>query len=247
MTYIWAHRGASGSAPENTIEAFQKAIEMQAEGIELDVQLSKDGQLVVCHDETIDRCSNQKGFIKDYTLQQLESFNFNNHHPNYLFCKIPTLKEVFELIQPTSLVINIELKTGVFEYPGIEEKVVDLVKEYGLQQRVVFSSFNHYSVLRIKQLLPEATCGFLHADKFIDMAQYTKSHHIEALHPFYGFLLDQNYVLQAKENGLLINAWTLNDKRYIAAAIQLQIHAVITNYPDEALKIRAALESQQKA
>ena len=78
MTQIWAHRGASGYCPENTIEAFEKAIEMNSDGIELDVQLTKDGQIVVCHDELIDRVSNHKGFLKDFTYEELASFNFNN-------------------------------------------------------------------------------------------------------------------------------------------------------------------------
>ena len=96
MTQIWAHRGASGYCPENTIEAFEKAIEMNSDGIELDVQLTKDGQIVVCHDELIDRVSNHKGFLKDFTYEELASFNFNNKmDEKYPFCKIPLLSEYF--------------------------------------------------------------------------------------------------------------------------------------------------------
>ena len=116
MTQIWAHRGASGYCPENTIEAFEKAIEMNSDGIELDVQLTKDGQIVVCHDELIDRVSNHKGFLKDFTYEELASFNFNNKmDEKYPFCKIPLLSEVLEMIKPTKLVLNIELKTSPLE------------------------------------------------------------------------------------------------------------------------------------
>ena len=115
---IWAHRGASGHAPENTLEAFQKAIDMKADGVELDIQLTKDGEIVVCHDETIDRTSNGIGSVKDYTLAELKKFNFNKTHPEYAHASIPTMKEVFELIKPSPLTINIELKTGQYDYDG---------------------------------------------------------------------------------------------------------------------------------
>ena len=107
---VWAHRGASGYAPENTLEAFQLAIEQKADGVELDVQLSKDGVLVVIHDESLDRVSDGRGYVKDYTLQELKSFNFNKMHPEYGIVRIPTLEEVYALLKNTGLTINTELK-----------------------------------------------------------------------------------------------------------------------------------------
>ena len=110
-TKVWAHRGASGYAPENTLDAFRKAVEMGADGIELDVQMTKDGELVVIHDETIDRVSNGKGWVKDYTYEELKKFNFNKTHLEYTKEEIPTLEQVYLLIQPTNLTINVEIKT----------------------------------------------------------------------------------------------------------------------------------------
>ena len=127
-TRIWAHRGASGYAPENTLEAFKLAIDEKADGIELDVQLTKDKELVVIHDEKIDRTSNGKGYVKDYTLDELKKFNFNYGNEKYEEVKIPTLKEVYELLKPTNLIINVEIKTGIIFYEGIEEKVLKLAK-----------------------------------------------------------------------------------------------------------------------
>ena len=112
QTQVWAHRGASYYTPENTLAAFEKAIKMGADGIELDVQMTKDGELVVVHDETINRTSNGKGYVKDYTLEQLKKYDFSNKHITYKGEKIPTLQEVYELIKPTSLTINVELKNG---------------------------------------------------------------------------------------------------------------------------------------
>ena len=97
---IFAHRGASAYAPENTLEAFRLAMEQGADGIELDVQLTKDGELVVIHDETIDRVSNGKGAVRDYTLEELKSFSVSNHFEQYPDVKIPTLREVLELVKP---------------------------------------------------------------------------------------------------------------------------------------------------
>ena len=112
-TKVWAHRGASAYAPENTLEAFLLAAEQGADGVELDVQLTKDGEMVVVHDEEIDRVSDGSGFVKDYTLAELKNLNFNKTHLEYQNVKIPTLREVYEALKPTGMTINVELKTGI--------------------------------------------------------------------------------------------------------------------------------------
>ena len=148
---IWAHRGASGYLPENTLEAFQKAVDMGADGIELDVHKTKDGVLVVIHDEMIDRTSDGTGWVKDMTYDELLQYNYNRTHQESLsHATIPTLAQVFDLIKPTNLTINIELKTGIVFYENIEADTVALVREYGLENRVIYSSFNHASVLQVK-------------------------------------------------------------------------------------------------
>ncbi len=129
-TKIWAHRGASGHAPENTLEAFELAVRQGADGVELDVQLTRDGELVVIHDEEVDRVSGVKGFVKDFTLAELKKLNVNRPCPKYENVRIPTLREVYELLRPSGLEINVELKTGIFFYSGIEEKVLELSWEW---------------------------------------------------------------------------------------------------------------------
>ena len=123
MIKNFAHRGFSGKYHENTLLAFEKAVEAGADGIELDVQLTKDGEVVIIHDETIDRTTDGKGFVADYTYDELKkidaSYIYKNH---YGFNKIPTLKEYFTLIKDTKIITNIELKTGINEYLGIEKK-----------------------------------------------------------------------------------------------------------------------------
>lgn len=107
-----------------------------------------------------------------------------------------------------------------------------------MEDRVIYSSFNHYSILKILKLAPDAICGFLQSDKIIDMAKYVKSHNGKYLHPAFYLLLDQNYLKEAMDNGLLINTWTVNDPIYIYTALKTNINAIITNYPDKAILIR---------
>ena len=156
MTKIIAHRGASGYAPENTMEAFKLAVGLGAEGIETDVHLTRDGHVVIIHDEKIDRTSNGLGYIKDCTYEQLSAFNYNNHMEQYEFCKLPLLSDLLELVKSTGILLNIELKTDFYGYPGIEEKVIQLVKAYGVEQQVIYSSFNHYTLMTVKSIDPNA-------------------------------------------------------------------------------------------
>lgn len=229
---VWAHRGASGYAPENTIEAFRLAIEQGADGIELDVQLTRDDVLVVIHDEWIDRTSDGTGWVKDFTLEELRRFNFNKTCPKYEYADIPTLREVYELIKPTSLTINVEIKTGIVFYPEIERKVLELTKEMGLEDRVLYSSFNHYTCAKLRKLNPDCYVGFLFADGPIDVASYVKKHGGNALHPAVYNLQYPNFMQEAAKNGLDVNTWTVNEKEHMAIACQLGVNAIITNYPD---------------
>ena len=236
-TKVWAHRGASGYAPENTLEAFKLAVDMEADGIELDVQLSKDGELVVIHDEEIDRTSNGKGFVKDYTLKELKKFNFNNSNSNYDNAKIPTLREVFELLKSTEIIINVELKTGMFFYEGIEEKVLSLAKEMKMEKRIIYSSFNHYSVVKVKELDENAKIGLLYCDGWIDVVGYAKKLQADALHPWDCNLKYDNLIKRCKEENIKLHVWTVNDEKEMKYLYDNNIEAIITNYPDKAKRI----------
>lgn len=234
---VWAHRGASGYAPENTLSAFQKAIDMKADGVELDIQMTKDGEIVVIHDEWIDRTSDGKGWVKDYTLKELRRFNFNNGNKDYEFEMIPTMEEVFELIKPSNLTINIELKTGIVFYPQIEEKIIALTKKMGMENRVIYSSFNHATVVKIHELEPNAQVGFLYADGTLDMPEYGVKHGVNALHPALYNLQYEGFVQECKEKNLKLHVWTVNEKEHMMMCVKYGIDAIITNYPDVAKAI----------
>ncbi|HIX76474.1 MAG TPA: glycerophosphodiester phosphodiesterase [Candidatus Fusicatenibacter merdavium] len=243
---IFAHRGASAYAPENTLEAFQLAMNQGADGIELDVQLTKDGELVVIHDETIDRVSDGKGAVRDYTLEELKKISVSNHFEQYPDVKIPTLREVLELVKPGTMEINIELKTGIFWYPEIERKVLELVKEEGMEDRIIYSSFNHYSVQKIKELSPEAETAYLIGDVMLDVAAYTKNTGIKGLHPALFHVKMADFLKEYKESGIALRVWTVNEKDQIRWLIDEGVDAVITNYPDRGLEARVEAEAESR-
>lgn len=240
---VWAHRGASGFCPENTIPAFGMAQTMKADGVELDVQMTKDGELVVCHDETVDRTSNGKGYIKDYTLAELKKLDFCNGNLAYEGVRIPTLEEVFAFLKPGNLTVNIELKTGIFFYPGIEEKVIALTKKWDFEDRVIYSSFNHYSIRKIQKLDKQAKTGFLYCDGAMDMPTYGQKYKVNALHPAVYNLQYPDFMEECREKGLEVNVWTANTKEEISLCRKMGVHAIIGNYPN---KIREILEGDEK-
>ena len=234
---IWGHRGASGHAPENTLPAFKMAADMGADGVELDIQQTKDGVIVVCHDETIDRTSSGAGWLKDFTFEELRRLDFSNGNAAYEDVKIPTMEEVFYLLAPTGLTINIELKTGIIFYENIEEKILDLTKKMGWEDRVIYSSFNHYSVRKIKELDPGAKVGLLYGDGPIDMPGYGRRLGADALHPAFYNLQYPDYMEDGRRYGLDVNVWTVNSTADLMQCREYGVNAVITNYPDKALKL----------
>lgn len=233
-----AHRGFSGKYPENTMLAFEKAIESGADGAELDVHLTKDSEIVVIHDERIDRTTDGKGFVADFTYEELSKFDASAGFAGvYGFNKIPTLREYFELVKPVAgFITNIELKTGINEYPGIEKAVLDLIDEFELEDRIIISSFNHYSVMRTKAINPRIKCGFLESSWIYNFGEYTKTRGIECVHPMY-LSLNEGSVSEIKANSIQINTWTVNDEESVEKLYDLGIDAVITNYPDMAKSV----------
>ncbi len=181
---IWAHRGCSQRYPENTLLAFKKAAEIEnLTGIELDIQLTRDGQLVVIHDERVDRTTEGIGCVKDYTLTELKRLHIYAGEAPSQF--IPTMEEVFGVIEEKTqagMKLNIELKTGTFPYPGIEEKIVELVYKWGLQKSVVYSSFYALSLERIRKLDPSAEIGVLDG-RVSDCLYKLRGLGADALHP----------------------------------------------------------------
>lgn len=232
---ICAHRGASGYAPENTLEAFQLAMEQGADGVELDVHLTRDGELFVAHDETIDRVSDGSGLIAEQSLAALKKFNFNKVHPEYENAKAPTLKEVYELLKKSGMVINVELKNNINPYPCMEEKCLELAAKMGMEDKIVYSSFNHLSMLKVKELKEDSYCGLLFDCVLIRPWRYAKDQGMNAIHPPYQHILFlPDYCLKAHKAGIQVNTWTVNSEREMKRVIEAGADMLITNYPDRA-------------
>lgn len=227
---IYAHRGASGHAPENTMAAFRLAVEEGAEGIELDVQLSADRQVVVIHDETLDRTTDGLGPVNSRTWEELRRLDASFGQEAYRGEGIPLLSQVLELLAPTQLELNIELKNGIVPYEGMEELVVRMVRQYGMEKRVVLSSFNHYSIARLAGMAPDMEMAVLYAEGLYRPWEYAAFVGARSLHPHY-LAVTPEIVMNAHMAGVKVRPWTVNsdeDYRRMAAA---GVDAVITNYP----------------
>ena len=221
MTKNFAHRGFSGKYPENTLLAFSKAIEEGVDGIENDVHLTKDGVLVVMHDELVDRTTNGKGYIKDKTYEELAQLDASYIFKEYGPQKVPTLREYLELVKDTD----------------IEQKVYDMLREFDMVDRIIISSFNHYSVLRMKAIDPAIKCGMLEESWLINAGAYVASTGVECFHPFFKNMTPEN-VAEVKSHGLEINTWTVNEEEDIREMFRVGVDSVIGNYPDLVNKIR---------
>lgn len=241
MTDVWAHRGASAYAPENTLEAFRLAAEQGADGIELDVHLSADGELVVIHDETVDRTSDGSGAVSAMSLESLRGLDFSNGKEGYAEVRIPTLAEVFELVRPTRMVVNVELKTNLNFQPGIEPKLAELVAASGMGERVLISSFNHLTLKTLQQIAPQLPVALLFDEIMYLPWEYARDFGAVAIHPAYSYLQVNGAVELAHAAGVRINPWTIDDPAHLRWALGLGVDAVITNTPDVALRLRSEL------
>jgi glycerophosphoryl diester phosphodiesterase len=202
---IWAHRGCSQLYPENTLLAFEKAAAVQnLTGIELDIQITKDGELVVIHDERVDRTTEGIGFVRDYTLSQLKKLHiYADSHPSQM---IPTMNEVFDMLEQklkTGFRLNIELKNGIFPYDGMEEKIVELVHKRGLQEAVVYSTFYAKSLEKLRKADKNAELGILDSRVSDCLYKAKGGCGAVALHPFW-----KSIDLTAQElEGYTVRAW----------------------------------------
>lgn len=239
MSLIYGHRGASGHAPENTLEAFRLAMEMGADGFELDVHLSKDGELVVIHDETVDRTTDGTGFVRDLTLAQLKKLDASNGMTPYQGARIPTLGEVFDLVQNTRHIVNVEIKTDEWFYPQIEEKCLALASEKGVEDRIIYSSFNHHTLLKMRQLKPDVKLGMLFGDIMVNPWEYAEQLSVDYLHPMKMNIYVPGFAEGTRNAGYGINMWTINDAETMLECMKYDA-GIITNFPDIAVALNNA-------
>ena len=214
---------------------------MGAHGVELDVQVCRTGELVVAHDERVDRVSSGSGRIADLSLSELKSLSFSRTCPEYKNARLPLLSEVFQLLRPSGLAVNIELKNSIIDYPDLERKVLtETARNFDLT-RVIFSSFNHHSMVRMKKLDPSVSCGLLYEAAMVRPWEYAEKLGMDAIHPHYSeVLLDSGECAAAHGAGILVNTWTVNTPEDMDAVLCAGADILITNYPDQALNRAAA-------
>jgi len=230
---IIAHRGASGHAPENTHAAFNLALEHQAEGFELDVMLTKDGQVVVFHDDTVDRTTNGSGRVKEMTLEALRSLDAGGGE------RIPTLEEVLDTFGGQCL-INIELKNYASPFDALPVIVAKKLKNYGFPEKLLISSFNPFNLKRFRRHCPGIKQGMLIPPNKAKLWIY-RLFKYDAVHPYYEDV-DREFVLRARKRQKQVNVWTVDEPEEIRRLSALEVDIIMTNYPREA---REALEPEK--
>ena len=216
--------------------AFHKAVEMGADGIELDVQFSRDGEIVICHDETIDRTSDGEGPIRAYTLSELKKFNFCSVHKEFGFVPLPTLREFLDYMKENDFLLNIELKTGAYDYPGIEAATAAMVREYGLQERVLYSSFSIGSLRKLRSADRTARIAILCSSDFV-LPEDIRALEACAIHPWEQIITAER-VKKWHSWGIEVNTWTIDNRERMRALIEMGVDGIITDCPDTGRQVK---------
>jgi len=245
-----AHRGFSHKFPENTLSSFRGAIAAGADGCEFDVRKTRDGKIIVLHDATLSRTAKAPRVrdaarasitkVAALTLAEVSTFDAGARKGSqFAGERVPTLREVFELIAPTGLEINVEIKDSVIPYFAIGDKVSALVDEFDLEQRVTLSSFNHCSLAWLRQNGSMVRTGVLFGDILYEPWNYAAQIWATALHPHLHYVdYVFNLIDEAHANLLDVNVWTVNEPDDIRRMIARGVDAIITNYPERVLARR---------
>ncbi len=239
---VIAHRGASAYAPENTLAAFQRAAEQDADAIELDVDLTRDGHVIVMHDDTIDRTTDGQGRVADLALEDIRRVDAGTwRSAEFKGERVPLLAEVLDAVGQR-LLINIELKSRGWRDYGLEAKVADLIARHELIDRVLLSSFNPLALRRAKHINPHLACALLYApDQSLALRGTWLAPlipQLNARHPHYS-QVTKAVVEQFHAQGLVVNTWTVNQAGAIHAMQQAGVDGIIG---DDPLLIRETVE-----
>jgi glycerophosphoryl diester phosphodiesterase len=241
---IFAHRGASAHAPENTIAAFELALTRQADAVELDVKLSADGQVVVMHDTTVDRTTNGKGRVRDLSLSQLKALDAGSHFSDqFKGERVPTLEEVFESLGNRTL-INVELTNYTTSGDSLVETVCMLIKKHRMQQHILFSSFLASNLSKARSYLPEVPRGLLALNGLLGV--WARSFGFafgkyDALHPNLKDMTQQE-AMRVHRLKRRVHVWTVNDREDMRRLYDWGVDGIFTD--DPALAVRTRVDSK---
>jgi len=230
----FGHRGASGLAPENTLAAFRLARQLGADGVECDVQLTRDGEVVVCHDEDVERVSDGRGRLSTLTLAELKQLDFGAWFgAAFAGERILTLQEMIDGLDAGAL-LNIELKTMALRSAGLEAQTAAIIRRNNLYGRLIVSSFNPLALWRIHRIDPRIDLGLLYwpgGPLYLRRAWARRLMPFQAMHPEHR-MVDERYVRWARRAGYRVNVWTADEPAEMRRLIQLGVNLIITNRPD---------------
>lgn len=230
---IIAHRGASAYAPENTLASFELALKQGCDAMELDIHLTKDEELIVCHDFTADRTSDGSGVIEELTLAEIKQFDAGSWFSSeFKDEKMPTLEEVINLI-PDSLFLNVEIKKNLGDERNLEGILNDLLLKHNRIENTLVSSFNHYSLRELKRINKDIKIGLAIEAAIIDPLQYIRQSDLDiySYHPCYDYVYPE-MLKQLQDANIKVNSWTINDKALAEEQKELGVDGLITNHPD---------------
>ena len=227
-TLVFGHRGAMAHAPMNTLASFQAAYDQGAQGVELDVQLSRDGHLVVVHDFAVDATTDGQGRVADLSLTALKALDAGGWYAEAFAGEtIPTLDEVFAAFGD-ALLINVEIKSASDESTGLEQAVADCILGHDCAERVIVSSFNAHALRQVRAICPQLLIGYLYLPMYGDPPNNEIPY--EALHPWHD-MVDEEYVDSARRDGHYVNTWTVNDPARAIELRRLGVNAIMTDDP----------------
>ncbi|MBN2305517.1 MAG: glycerophosphodiester phosphodiesterase [Anaerolineae bacterium] len=229
---IIGHRGAQGLAPENTLAAFQTAIDLKIDGVEFDVQRTQDGELVVIHDDEVDRTTDGSGRVWDLTLAQIKALDAGGwFDARFRGERVPTLREVFGLLRDTDLLLFVELKDP-WRFEGIEADVIALIREYGLVERAQLRSFYHAALHTAYRVDPGIALSELWFDRLPADNEITLKT-VNALHALY----TPEHIQRLHDRGIQVTAWTVDEVDEARRLIEAGIDGLTTNFPDRLLRL----------
>lgn len=239
MTSIFAHRGSKGTHPENTLPAFAEAVRVGSDGIELDVHLSKDGEMIIMHDEQVDRTTNGTGEIQSFTLSELKQLDAGSwFDPSFAGTRIPTLQEVTLLLEEKAYrgTLNIEIKTDEIQYPQIEAKIVAWMTSQEWSFTYIYSSFHFPSLEIVQTLAPEIPKAYIMGVSEKKVAKALATDFISAFHPKIDWVITHQDELANYPK--MIRPWTVNSDEDMELAFQLGLTGIHTDYPAKAQRLR---------
>jgi len=236
LPLIFAHRGANSFAPENSFAAFEKAIELGCDGIELDVRLCASEEIVVFHDRFTHRMTGHRGSIHKMNYPEIKQLSLKNSGKNN--CRIPALSDILELAGK-KLLINIDIKKDPFSKNNLEEKIIHILKRHRLKENIILSSFNPFVLKKIAVLYPGLHSGYIFRNRSSMM--FLNGQPVQSLHARYR-ILDPKYISNLTERAGEIYAWTIDEAKSMLEQIQNGIHGIISNKPEIFLQLKQILQ-----